>query len=103
MIEKVDWSFLPDAVDHMFSGHQVTPMEATEAVNDVDAVWFDPDPKSKSGLSVRVIGYSQTARAILTVILLHADNDLSSTSWYGVNGWRSNSTESRKYREGAEE
>ncbi|MDP5181292.1 hypothetical protein QOZ88_01460 [Blastococcus sp. BMG 814] len=101
MIEKVDWTFL--AVDHMFSRHQVAPGEATEAVNDVDVLWFDPDPRSRSGLSVRVIGYSQTARAILTVILLHADTELAGSGWYGVNGWRSNSTDSRRYREEAEE
>ena len=100
--ESVDWKALPDAADHMFGRHQVTPEQADEAVNDVEAVWFDPDPKSRSGQSVRVIGYSYSARSVLTIILLHAHNQLEPRSWYGVNGWRSNSTERRIYREEAQ-
>ena len=49
--------------------HQVTPEEADEALADIDAVWFDPDPHSESGRSVRVIGYSHSRNKILTVIL----------------------------------
>lgn len=41
----------------MWDRHKVTVSEANEALDDVDAVWFDPDPKSKSGQSIRVIGY----------------------------------------------
>jgi hypothetical protein len=37
----------------MQASHQVTPEEADEALADIDAVWFDPDPHSKSGRSVR--------------------------------------------------
>jgi hypothetical protein len=101
--EHVDWKVLADAADHMFGRHQVTPEQADEAINDVDAIWFDPDPKSRSGRGVRVIGYSHTARAVLTIILLHADMQLGHTGWCGVNGWRSNSTERRTYREGVED
>jgi len=52
----------------MRARHQVAPQEANEAVSDIDAVWFGPDPTSKSGRSVRVIGYSHSRRAVLTVI-----------------------------------
>ena len=100
MIEKVEWS--TEAVDHMFAGHQVTPEQASEAVNDVEALWFDPDPKSKSGKSVRVIGYSHSARAVLTVVLLPADSQLDDRGWHGVNGWRSNTTDKRKYGKGVQ-
>jgi hypothetical protein len=63
----VDWTY----GDH----HKVAAVEADEAVNDVDAVWFDPDPASRSNRSVRVIGYSHShsRRAILTVILVRRD------------------------------
>jgi hypothetical protein len=51
---KVDVDWIHGA-GHMQASHQVTPEEADEAPTDIDAVWFDPDPHSKSGRSVRVI------------------------------------------------
>jgi len=65
-----------------------------EAVDDVAAVWFDPDPSSRSGRSVRVIGHSR--QAILTVILVHRGEG----AYYGANGWESNPADQRRYREG---
>jgi hypothetical protein len=59
--------------EHMRARHQVSPEGADEAVADIDAVWFDPDPTSKSGRNVRVIGYSHSRRAVLSVILVHRD------------------------------
>lgn len=46
----VDWTH---SAAHMWDRHKVTVAEASEAVADIDAVWFDPDPHSKSGRSVR--------------------------------------------------
>ena len=81
----------------MQAGHKVATAEADEAVTDVDAVWFDPDPQSRSGQSVRVIGYSHSRQAILTVILVRrADGG----NW-GANGWESNSSDRRRYQRGA--
>ena len=60
---------------HMQASHQVTPEEADEALAGIDAVWFDPDPHSKSGRSVRVIGYSHSRKKILTVILVRGASD----------------------------
>jgi len=51
-----------------------------------EAVWFDPDPNSKSGRSVRVIGYSHSREAILTVILVRRDDG---DGYWGANGWES--------------
>lgn len=81
---------------YMSEPHGVVPQEADEAVRDVDALWFDPDPKRRSGDSLRVIGYSHTANAVLTVILVRKE---SGFGWYDANGWRSNSTERRMYEE----
>jgi hypothetical protein len=89
----VDWTH---GAGHMEARHQVTPEEADEAVADIDAVWFDPDPHSKSGRSVRVIGYSHTRRAILTVILVHRDEG----GYWGANGWESNPSDRRRYERG---
>ncbi|MGH3671976.1 MAG: hypothetical protein ACRDSH_15300 [Pseudonocardiaceae bacterium] len=69
--------------------------EADEAVDDIDAVWFDPDPASRSHRSVRVIGYSHSRRAILTVILVHRGDG----AYYGANGWESNPADQRRYQE----
>lgn len=89
----VDWSH---GAEHMQASHQVTPEEANEVVADVDAVWFDPDPQSKSGRSVRVIGYSHTRRAVLTVILVHRDDG----GYWGANGWQSSPPDWRRYERG---
>lgn len=93
MSEEVDWKH---RADYMSERHGLSTAEANEALVDVDALWFDPDPKSESGQSVRVIGYSHTARAVLTIILVHRPED----GFYGANGWKANSTEQRIYREG---
>ena len=62
-----------------------------EALSDPDALRINPDPSSKSGRSVRTIGYSSSAGCLLSVITLTED---------GVtNGWRSNDSDIRRYRE----
>ena len=77
-------------------GHRVTVVEATEALTDPDALLFDEDPKSRSGDSARLLGYSATAGVVLVVILVHKDR----AGWWGANGWRANATDQRVYREG---
>ena len=79
----------------MWDNHKVATAEADEAVGDIDAVWFDPDPASRSNRSIRVIGYSHSHRAILTVILVHRGDGTS----YGANGGESNPVDQRRYRE----
>lgn len=81
----------------MWNHHQVTVAEATEAVADIDAVWFDPDPHSRSGRSVRVLGYSHTRRAVLTIILVSREDE---DGYWGANGWPSNSSDKRRYERG---
>ena len=76
----MDWTH---GAGHMQASHQVTQEEADEAVTDIDAVWFDPDPHSKSGRSVRVIGYSHSRKKILTVILVHRDNAVTGVRMAG--------------------
>jgi hypothetical protein len=57
----------------MWDSHHITPGQAQEAVEDIDALWIDPDPTSKTGISVRVVGYSHSLREILCVILIPAE------------------------------
>jgi hypothetical protein len=44
-----------------------------------------------------VIGYSDTAAAVLVVILVRRDDKPG--AWWGANGWRANSADRRTYRE----
>jgi hypothetical protein len=80
----------------MWDKHKLTVQEADEAVGDIDAVWFDPDPASRSRRGIRVIGYSHSREAILTVILVHRGDG----AYYGANGWESSVVDQRRYREG---
>jgi hypothetical protein len=74
----------------MWEAHEVTPAEATEAIEDIDAVWYEPDPASKSGLTSRVVGYSHSR----VRILLPTDE-----GYQGINAWPANATYRRIYRE----
>jgi hypothetical protein len=80
----------------MWTNHKVSVTEANEALTDVDALWFDPDPTSKSGRSVRVIGYSHSRRAVLSIILVRRDEG----GYCGANGWESNKSDRRRYERG---
>ncbi|MBP2368417.1 hypothetical protein [Pseudonocardia parietis] len=93
MSEEVDWSHRGE---YMQQRHGITPAAAGEALSDPDRVVLTPDPSSKSGRGTRTVGYSPTAASLVTVILVEDDGAI-----YGVNGWRSNSTDHRRYREGA--
>jgi hypothetical protein len=81
---------------HMWANHKIAVAEANEALADVEALWFDPDPRSRSGRSVRVIGYSYSHRAVLTVILVHRDGG----GFWGANGWESNQSDRQRYERG---
>jgi hypothetical protein len=91
-VSAVEWTY---GAQHMWDNHKVAAAEADEAIGDIDAVWFDPDPSSRSTRSVRVIGYSHSRRTILTVILVHRDGG----TYYGANGWESSPADQRRYRE----
>ncbi|TDD64517.1 transposase [Jiangella aurantiaca] len=78
----------------MWDRHQVTVTEANEALADPLAAVLDPDPKSKSGDSIRVIGYCPSRDELLTVIVVR---DPEVTWLWGANGWPSNTTDRREY------
>src|SRR5699024_8778659 len=64
----------------MWERHGITEEQASEAVADVEALWFDPNPSSRSGRSLRVIGYSYSRRRVLTIILVRSETG----RWYWV-------------------
>ncbi len=90
--ERTDWSHRGD---YIVETHAVTAEEADEAIGDPERIVIDPDYNSTSGRSVRIIGCSQTADDLLTVIVL-TDEGVT----HGVNAWRSNARDRRIYEEG---
>ncbi len=95
----VDWS---KREDYIRARHSVEPAWADEAVADDHAVWLQPDPASRSGDSVRVIGWSRSASEVLTVILVEArvdPNEHPQGDWWGSNAWVANEQDRRLYVE----
>ncbi|HEX5348915.1 MAG TPA: hypothetical protein VFW64_17685 [Pseudonocardiaceae bacterium] len=96
---RVDWS---RRADYILARHAVDPSWANEAVRDEHAVWLVPDPASRSGYAVRVIGYAATPDAVLTVILVDAEADLTDRpdgDWWGSNAWMANRWDRHLYGE----
>jgi len=91
MVEDVDWTHRGA---YMHARHAITVEMATEAVSDPERVVIDPDYNSSSGSSIRVIGYSTLAGAIVTVIVLVHEGVV-----HGVNGWIANTRDQQIYRE----
>ncbi len=74
--------------------HHMTPELANEALADPNRLVIDPDPASKSGQTRRIIGWCRTIQQLVTVIVLPEADVL-----WGVNAWRSNTTDQRRYQE----
>ncbi|GAA1212198.1 hypothetical protein GCM10009676_42980 [Prauserella halophila] len=99
MAKGVDWS---KRADYVRKRHAIETSWADEAVQDAYAVWQRPDPASRSGRSVRVVGYSVTAGSIPTVILVSpvvGDDEHPDGDWWGTNAWFSNQSDRRTYVE----
>jgi len=99
----IDWS---KRAGYIRERHQVESAWADEAVTDPEARWLVPDPASASGVSIRVIGYSGSADAVLTVILLPGDVDPAEPAngdWWGVNAWPASERDQRLYVEKPDE
>lgn len=73
----------------------IEPAATLEAWSDADRIVHDPDPKSEWGY-LRVIGYSPTAEAVLTVIIRPSDRS-------GVTAWRTRGADLRAYLDGRQE
>lgn len=93
-MDKIDWRH---GAKHMWDRHEISAIEANEAITDISAVWFDPDPTSRSGRSVRVVGYSYTRKKVLTVILVQRFEE---SGFWGANGWEANRLDRRRYARG---
>jgi hypothetical protein len=70
----------------------IDPAWADEAFADDGALVDSPDPASRSGQTDRLVGYSPSARMVIVVIYLRE-------GLIGVNAWRANPTQARRYWE----
>ena len=85
-----DWSVRGEYI----AKHGLTPAMADEALADASAHVLDPDPASRSGVSVRTIGWSDTFGGLVTVITVFDEGRV-----WGINAWPSSDRDIRKYDE----
>lgn len=86
-----------DREEHL-AAHKVTIAEAEEALSDPDRVVFDPDYKSKSGRSIRTVGFSRSFGDLLAVFTVPFEGDV-----YGLTAYRADTVRDRiDYIEGGE-
>jgi uncharacterized DUF497 family protein len=85
-----DWSYRGA---YMKKKHGVTPSDASEPLRDPWRVVLEPDPSSRSGRGIRVIGETAAGR-LLSVIVMRASGVA-----YGVNGWDANQRDISIYLE----
>ena len=99
-IDVPDWSHLPGHAStrsERHPGDTDIPLEwVVEAWQDENAALIDPDYNSRSGLSLRLIGWSASAGFLLTVIAVRWEGRLVAAS-----AWKSNAKDQRLYYEGS--
>lgn len=88
---EADWTHRADHIRK----HGTEVAWANEALADPERIVLEPDPSSKSGKSVRTIGYSTSAHALLVVITI-AEGGVT----YGASCWPANDIDSRRYERG---
>lgn len=86
------------AADHIWQGHRILMDRVREACSDEDRVILDPDPASRSGQSLRIVGFSTSCGDTITVVAVRRRYHFEVTS-----AWRSNARDQRIYREGLED
>ena len=91
MDDHVDWS---RCETHIWERHRLLVRWAIEAIADPGAVVWDPDPTSRNGWSIRIVGNSPGARGLLVVVLVRTAGGLTAAS-----AWRANSTYQRHYED----
>ena len=94
---RLDWKYRGEYIrtrsERRPGDTDIEPEWAGEAFADDDALVDSPDPASKSGETDRLVGYSPTARTVIVVIYLRE-------RLIGVNAWKANPTQARRYWEG---
>jgi hypothetical protein len=103
VFEDIDWSEIGEhdparrSERKGTSEHDVATEWATEACQD-ESRWVR-SAGSKSGLTVKVTGFSPTAGYVVTVIVAPKDHP-PRTRWWGATAWAAKSSEIKQYEEG---
>jgi len=96
---ELDWTHYSGHGDARSGRHpgdtDIPSAWAREVCDDDNLAMIDPDYNSKSGQSLRLIGWSETAGFLITVIAVRFDDRL-----FAATGWKSNSKDHRLYEEG---
>ncbi|WP_264030547.1 hypothetical protein [Cellulosimicrobium sp. SH8] len=99
-IEDVDWT---ESREHLARSmrkpgeRDVQPEWATEAAFDPERLIQAPDPASRSGKSIRIIGRSPAANRVFVVILVPKDDVQHTGAWWGASAWEADSRDVRRY------
>ncbi len=102
MAEWIEWS--EKARDHLRTRSiryadavDIDPAWTVEVINDPDRLVEEPDSRSAHANSARIVGYSPTARMVITVVALRgADGVLR-----GASAWKTRGAPRRQYWKGA--
>lgn len=99
-LEDIDWEHRSEYIQSRSrrrpGDHDISPEWATEAALDISRLVAAPDPASKSGKTIRVVGQSVTLNRVLVVILL-PKGQIADGRWWGVNAWLAGTRETRLY------
>lgn len=101
MDERIVWTdeaafHIPNREGRYENSRNIEPEWTAEVVCDPDRLVNEPDPKSAHANSVRLVGYSPTARMVITVVALRD----SSGVLHGATAWKTRGAALRQYREG---
>ena len=68
------------AAEHIWQGHRILMDWVREACSDDDRVILDPDPASRSGQSLRIVGFSASFGHPVTVVAIRRRTHIEITS-----------------------
>lgn len=98
--ERIEWD--SNAADHIrtrsarYGGAaDIDPAWTIEVVGDPDRLVDEPDPRSAHANSVRIVGYSPTARTVITVVALRDPRGVLR----GASAWKTRGAPLRQYLE----
>jgi hypothetical protein len=103
VFESVDWSEIGDhdparrSIRKGSTEKDIAPEWATEACQDPRR--FVRSAGSKTGMTVRVTGWSPSANCLVTVIVAPKDSPPGG-DWWGATAWETKAVEAKTYREG---
>lgn len=101
MVEQIEWG--SEAAEHIRTRStryaeavDIDPAWTVDVLSDPDRLVDEPDPRSAHLNSVRVVGYSPTARMVITIVALRD----ASGVLHGASAWKTRGAPLRQYLKG---